>query len=137
MKKYEIIKNKTDDYTLKYKDKEFNFHTDINIIRKLQGANKTARLKMLKDLSSEGISLKAFTIEEKKDGKTYMDNTNKAELEQAYINDEIALVFDNICKDNFKLGLTELINDIGLETSEEIETFSRELAEALTGKNPS
>lgn len=137
MKKYEITKNKTDDYTLKYKDKEFSFHTDINIIRKLQGANKTARLKMLKDLSSEGISLKAFTIEEKKDGKTYMDNTNKAELEQAYINDEIALVFDNICKDNFKLGLTELINDIGLETSEEIETFSRELAEALTGKNPS
>lgn len=136
MKKYEIIRNKTDDYTLKYKDKSFDFHTDIGIIKKVQSANKTARIKMLTDLANEGISLKKFTIEEKKDGKTYFDNTNKAELEQAYINEEITIIFNQICKDNFGLELPELITDIGLEDNE-IEEFSKELAEAITGKSPS
>lgn len=136
MKKYEIIKNATDDYVLKYKDKEFNFHTDLTMKKKMQGVYKTAKIKMLKDLASEGMSLKQFTIEEKRDGKTYSDNTNKAELEKAYIDNEIAEVFNQICIDNFNNDLNDLITDIGLEDSE-IETFSQELAMALNGNFPS
>ncbi len=136
MKKYEIKKNGIDDYTLKYKDKEFNFHTDLTMKKKMQGVYKTAKIKMLKDLASEGMSLKQFTIEEKKDGKTYMDNTNKAELEQAYIDNEMAEVFNQICIDNFKMDLSDLITDIELEDTE-IEEFSKELAMALNGNFPS
>lgn len=136
MKKYEIIRNKTDDYTLKYKDKSFDFHTDISMKAKMQGVYKTAKLKMLKDLSSEGISLKTYTIEEKKDGKTYYDNTNKKELEQAYIDEEVANMFNGICKEKFDMDLTDLITDIGLE-DDEIEEFSKELAQALNGIFPS
>lgn len=136
MKKYEIVKNGLDNYTLKYKDKSFNFNTDISLKVKMQGVYKTARLKMLKDLSSEGISLKSFTMEEKKDGKTYYDNTNKKELEQTYIDEETANMFNGICMDNFGMDLTDLISDIGLEDNE-IEVFSKELAQALNGNFPS
>ena len=135
--KYQIIKNATDDFTLKYKDKEFNYKPDVELMSKLQGAPKVARIKMLKDLAKEGMSLKQFTIEEKKDGKTYYDNTNKAELENAYIQNEMLEIINEVCKNNFNLGLAELIMDIGLETSEEQEKFSSELGSSLMGKFPS
>ena len=135
--KYQIIKNATDDYTLKYKDKEFNYKSDVELMSKLQGAPKTARIKMLKDLAKEGISLKQFTIEEKKDGKTYYDNTNKSELENAYIQNEMLDIINEVCKNNFELELTGLIMDIGLETPEEQEKFSSDLGASLMGKFPS
>lgn len=136
MAKYEIIKNGIDDYTLKYKDKEFNFHADINMKSKMQGVYKKARLRMLKDLSIEGISLKSFTIEEKKNGKTFLDNTNKKELENAYIEEETSNMFNDICKEQFGMDLFDLITDIELE-DKEIEEFSKKLAEALNGNFPS
>ena len=134
--KYQIIKNGIDDYTLKYKDKEVNFYTDINMIKKVQGASQKAKIRMVMDLSKQGISLKNFTIEEKKDGKTYYDNTNKTELINAYVEEETVNVFDEIIKEKFGLSLMELIEDIGLEEGE-IETFSKDLSEALLGKTPS
>lgn len=136
MKKYDIIKNGIDEYTLKYKDKEINFKSDVDITVKMQSVTKRARIKMITDLSKEGVSLKDFTIEEKKDGKTYFDNTNKVELEKAYIEEETANVFNEICKDKLGYDLFGIIQEIGLD-EEEITEFSKELAEALTGKNPS
>lgn len=134
---YEIIKNGTDDYTLKYKDKELKFHSDLSIIKDMQSIAKRARLKMIKELSKEGISLKEFVIEKKENGKTYLDNSNKAELERTYINEETAIVFNEIIQKQFKMDLMELITDIGLETEEEVEKFSTELSSALIGKTPS
>ena len=134
--KYQIIKNGTDDYTLKFKDKEINFYSDINLIKKVQSANQKAKIKMIKELTKEGISLKEFTLEEKKDGKTYMDNTNKTELINAYVEEETVNVFNEIVKDKFGYELMDLIQEIGLE-DEEIEKFSQELSEALLGKTPS
>lgn len=136
MAKYEIIKNGTDDYTLKYKDKEFNFKTDIQIMTKIQGANKTARTRLIMDLAKQGISIKDLTIEKKENGKTYLDNSNKAELEKAYMDEETANVFSEICKDKFGMDLTELILDIDLD-EKETEKFAVELVQALTGKTPS
>lgn len=134
--KYEIIKNATDDYTLKYKDKEFNFKPDIELTKKLQETNKTARIKMLKDLAKEGISLKDFTIEERKNGKTYFDNTNKVELENTYIQNEQMEVINKVCLEKFGLTLTDLLIDIGFETDEEQSNFTMELARSLVGKTP-
>ena len=137
MPKYQIVKNGVDDYILKYKNIELPFHTDLSMKKKMQGVYKIAKIKMLKDLASEGMSLKQFTIEEKKDGKTYMDNTNKAELEQAYINEEMAEAFNQICISQFEMDLSDLITDIGLVEEKEIEEFSKELAMALNGNFPS
>ena len=135
MEKYKITKNGVDDYTLEYKEKKFDFHTDLKMMSKIQGATKTARLKMINDATKEGISLKEYTKEIKKDGKTYYDNTNKEELEKIYIDDEISNVFNEICKENFNQDLMTLIQDIGLDDNE-IEKFSQELSEALLGKTP-
>ena len=137
MPKYQIVKNGVDDYTLKYQNVELPFHTDLNMKKKMQGVYKTAKFKMLRDLTSEGMSLKQFTIKEKKDGKTYEDNTNKAELEQAYINEEMAEAFNQICISQFEMDLSDLITDIGLVEEKEIEEFSKELAMALNGNFPS
>lgn len=136
MEKYKITKNGVDDYTLEYGEKKFDFHTDLKMMSKIQGATKTARLKMINDATKEGISLKEYTKEIKKDGKTYYDNTNKEELEKIYIDDEISNVFNEICKENFNQDLMTLIQDIGLDDNE-IEKFSQELGEALLGKTPS
>ena len=135
--KYQIIKNGVDDYTLKYKDKEFNYKADIALMSKLQEAPKIARIEMLKDLAKEGVSLKQFTIEEKKNGKTYFDNTNKQELENTYIQNKMLEIIDNVCRENFGLSITELILDIGLETNDEQEKFGSELSASLMGKTPS
>lgn len=134
---YEIIKNGTDDYTLKYKDKEINFHTDISIMRDMQSISKRARVKMVTDLSKQGVSLKDFTIEKKENGKTYFDNSNKAELEKAYIDEETAIVFNEIIEKQFGMDLLSLLQDIGLENEKDIEKFSTELMTALIGKTPS
>lgn len=134
-KKYEIIKNGTDDYTLKYKDKEFNFKTELKLMAKMQSANKNARTKMIMDLSKQGISIKDLTIEKKENGKTYLDNSNKSEIERAYIEDETANVFSEICQEKFGMDLTTLILDIDLD-EKEVEQFSVELVQALTGKTP-
>lgn len=135
--KYQIIKNGIDDYTLKYKDKEFNYKPDIELMKNLQEAPKNARIKMLKDLAKDGISLKQFTIEEKKNGKMYFDNTNKNELENTYIQNEMLEVINNSCKRIFNMEFIELLTDIDLESQEEQEKFSAELGASLMGKTPS
>ena len=135
-KKYEFIKNATDEYTLKYQDKEFNFKSDINLTSKLQQAPKLARIEMIKDLAKDGISLKQFTIEEKKNGKMYFDNTNKNELENTYIQNEMLEVINNSCKRIFNMEFIELLTDIDLESQEEQEKFSAELGASLMGKTP-
>lgn len=135
--KYQIIKNDLDDYTLSYKDKVFNYKSDVELTSKLQEAPKKARIKMLTDLANEGISLKKFTIEEKKDGKTYLDNTNKNELEKTYIGEAMLEVIDNTCKKVFDMTFSELMLDVGLETQEEQDKFASELGSSLMGKFPS
>lgn len=134
--KYEFIKNATDEYTLKYKDKEFNFKSDINLTSKLQEAPKLARIEMIKDLTKDGISIKDFTIEEKKDGKTYYDNSNKNELENTYIQNKQLEIIDKVCKEKFNKTMLELIMDIGLD-EKEAEKFASELGSYLSGNIPS
>lgn len=134
---YEIIKNGTDDYTLKYKDKELKFHTDLSIMKDMQSISKRARVKMITDLAKQGVSLKDFTIEKKENGKTYYDSSNKNELEKAYIEEETTIVFNEIIEKQFKMDLIELIQDIGLTEEKEIEDFSKNLVQALIGQTPS
>ena len=135
-KKYEIIKNGLDDYTLKYKDKEIKMHSSVGITTEMQKANKNARVKLIMDLTSKGISVKELTKEIKKDGKTYSDNSNKAELEKVYLEEEYSLVFDKCLKEIIGMTFEEIVNDIGIETQEEAEELSTELGQVLTGKNP-
>ena len=133
-KKYEIIKNGLDDYTLKYKDKEINFKANVNIASKLQEYVKNARLKMVLDLTKQGISLSDLTKEIKKDGKTYYDNSNKEELEKIYLEQEQANVIQEILKETLGMTMDELIFDIGIDTEEETKEFAKEIGEVISGR---
>jgi len=136
-KKYEITKNGADDYTLKYKDQEIKFKSSIQLVNDIQEANKKARIKMIMELSKEGMSLKDFIKEEKKDGKTYYDNTNKAELEKIYIEQETGQIFMDTIKNMLGKDYQDLISEIGLETEQEILEFSELLGKAIVGRFPS
>ena len=135
--KYEITKNDLDNYTLKYKDKEFNYKTDIELLKKLQEAPKLARQEMIMDLATKGMSLKQLTIEEKKNGKTYFDNTNRTELENTYIQNKTLEILNDSCKEKFGLNLLELTLDVDFDTQEEQEKFINDLTASLMGKTPS
>lgn len=137
MKKYEFIKNGMDDYTLKYKDKEIKLNSKVDYIKELQEVNKNARLKMIADLTSKGMSVKDLVKEEKKDGKTFYDNSNKEYIEEAYINEVQQETFSKIIQKMMGKTLEELVFDIGLENEEEINEFGNEIGNILLGKNPS
>lgn len=134
-KKYEIIKTKLDEYKLKYKDKEITFKSDINTTKRVQSAISDAKAKVVIDLAKNGLSIKNLVIEEKIGGKIFVDNTNKNELENIYIEKEMASVFDDLCKEKLGLGLTELILDIELDEKDQ-EKFAEELGGAFIGKMP-
>lgn len=133
--KYELVKTSKDNYTLKYKEKEFKFKTDVSLIKDMQGINKKAKVKMIKELSKDGISLKNLSIEEVVDGKTYVDNSNKAELEEIYLGEAMSEFFDDLCLKMFNMSYTDLILDMELEENE-VEKFSSDFISALTGQTP-
>ena len=135
--KYEFIKINDDINKLNYKDKEFEFKTNVKLISEMQGLIAEARIQMIQDFAKKGQSIKDLTIEVKKDGKTYYDNSNKQELENIY-NEKLTLeFFNNKCIELFKMDLVELMTDIGLETEEETTKFASELVNHLSGKTPS
>ena len=133
MKKYEFIKNGVDDYTLKYKDKEINFKSNVNIVNNLQDSISKARMNMIKDLAKEGMTIKDLVIERKENGKTYYDNTNKEELEKAYLEKEQSKVFIEIIEKLFGMSVEDLFIDMELTNVEESTQFSEELGKILVG----
>lgn len=135
-KKYEIIQNGKDDYSLKYKDKEIKFHSTIEIVKKIQEANKIARINMILDLGKKGISIKDLIKEEKKDGKIYYDNTNKNELEKIYIEETTGQIFQEELEKMLGMDFLTLLNEIGLVEEEEIKEFSSELGKVMVGQFP-
>lgn len=135
--KYEFIKKDEDTTVLKYKNKEFEFKTDVKIISEIQSLVAEARIQLIEDYASKGKSIKDLTIEKKENGKTYYDNTNKAELEKIYQEKITLEFFDNKCKELFNMGLASLMQDIELSEEKETEKFATELISHLSGKTPS
>jgi hypothetical protein len=134
--KYEFIKITDDVNKLKYKDKEFEFKTNVKLISEMQGLVAEARIQMIQDFAKKGQSIKDLTIEVKKDGKTYYDNTNKVELEKIY-QEKITLEFFNKkCEEIFGMDIAGLMQDIGLTTEEEGSKFSNDLISYLSGNIP-
>lgn len=134
--KYQFIKVDEDTTKLKYKDKEFEIKRNVKLVSEIQALVMKARVKMIQDFAKQGISVKDLTIETKKDGKTYYDNSNKAELEKIY-QEEITLeYFNNKYQELFGMDMVELLQDIGLDTEEEVSKFSEELVQHLNGIIP-
>lgn len=134
--KYEIITKDTDLFELKYKDKSFEFKTDLELKSRLESAAKEGRVKMAVEMTKQGIRPVDLTIEYKKDGKIYYDNSNKVELEKEYQQEAMLVIIDEICEKLFKNKLADLMVDMGLENAEEGQAFMIKLLECVMGTTP-
>lgn len=132
--KYKFEQISSDNYKLTYKDKTFEFKSDVNSTREMQGLVVKARTRMVMDLAKKGMSIKQLTIETKENGKTYYDNSNVVEMEKGYQEEIMLEYFDTKCIEVFKIPIQELMLDIGLETIEESKQFGMELIKCLTGR---
>lgn len=122
--------------SLKYKDKEFTFKTNVKLISEMQGLVMKARIEMITDINKSGQSIKDFTKEIKENGKTYFDNSNKKELETIYQEKVTLEYFNKKCEEYFKMDLPTLIQDIGLEGENEGAEFTSNLMSYMTGNIP-
>lgn len=136
LKKYEIIKNGTDDYVLKYKDKEIKFNSKVEFVYDLQEIIKNARLNMITDLASRGKTVDSLIVRTKNGAETIEDHSNVDKLEEDYIQEEQSKVMDNIIKKLFGVGYLELASDIGILNGEESKEFGRKIGEILRGETP-
>jgi len=134
MSKYEIVKLGMDNYELKYKDKVIKFNSKVNYVNDMQETLKIARLNMVKDLAKEGKTIKSLIIEEVKDGKKYIDNSNKEFLEEAYIQEAQNTAFQKVIEKMLGMNIVDLALDMDLTTEEEVNEFSTQLGEIITGR---
>lgn len=134
--KYEFIKVDSDTTNLKYKDKVFTIKKDVNLVKKMQECNIKARTKLMVDLTQQGMTKKDLILERKKGNKTYYDNSNFLSLEEAYIQEASQEVYDEICMKYCNMNLTELMQDIELDFSnnDEMEKFGLDLTKTLTNQ---
>jgi hypothetical protein len=90
---------------------------------------------MITELAKNGSSIKELTKEVKENGKTYYDNSNAKELEKVYQEEATMNYFNNKSVELFNMELQDLFNDIGLEEANEIQQFTTELVQCLSGKS--
>lgn len=131
--KYEFIKKDEDITILKYKGKEFEIKKDVELQREFQRINKNARVKMMLDLTKQGITSNDLIIIKKNGSKTYEDKSNLIQLEQSYIQEASLDLFQTLSNKYFNMSLENLIEDIEL-TEEESTKFGNDFAYALAGK---
>lgn len=134
--KYEFIKNGKDDYILKYKDQQINFKSTVDVTTKLQESIEKGKNNLIFDLAKQGLTVKSLAIETKKDGKTYVDNSNYEMLEKNYINKSRTDVFMEIVEELFNKKFTDLIIEMEL-TEKEMAKFGEDLGNILNGNFPS
>lgn len=134
MGKYEIIKNGTDDYTLKYKDKEIKFHSNVELVTKMQMVNELANQKMVLKLAKEDMTPNDLIKKQIIDGKTYYDNSGKDAFLKSCITEVATQLFDEAIKSMFKMSFLELIKDIEITEKEESDEFAKELGEIIVGR---
>lgn len=134
--KYEFIKVDEDTTKLKYKDKEFEFKRNVKLVSDMQGIIKEARLKMIMELTKNGISIDSLTLQKKENGKTYYDNSNKEALEKYYQEEATLEYFNSMIIELFGMRIEELLMDIGITTEDEGKAFSEELMKHISGNIP-
>lgn len=133
MNKYEFIKKDEDTTILKYKDKEFEIKKDVELQKEMESVNKNARVKMMLDLTKQGITSKDLIVIRKEGSKVYEDKSNLIEMEKTYLQEASVDLFQNLSQKYFGMSLENLMQDLGLN-DEEGTQFGIKFAEALAGK---
>lgn len=131
--KYEFIVIDPDTTKLKYKEKEFTIVKDVALMMKLQNINFTAKARLMSDLTKAGRTVDDFIVKEIKDGKRYENTSNIRRLEYDYVLQVSYEVLEEISKKYTKMGLEELLKDVGINEEEEAAAFWGKIKEAIFG----
>ena len=132
--KYEIIKNGLDDYSLKYKDKEIRFHSDVETITKMQSINEIAKEEMILSLAERGKTIKDLIKEYKENGKTYQDNSSRDELLKVYIDKTSTKIYNEAVEKCLGITFEKLVSDIELDNEKQQQHLAIEIGEILVGR---
>lgn len=130
---YKFIYVDDDKRILKYKDKELEFIRDVELATKFEELNKRTRMKMMLELTKQGMTIDDIVVKKEIDGKIIEDHSNENALYRMFQGEEILNLYDEISKKYFGMTLNELIEDIGLTKQDETMKFGEEFTKALAG----
>lgn len=131
--KYEFIKVDEDITKLKYKDKEFDIKKDIDLLSKLESIQQRAKIKMMKDLAKDGLTVKDFEVERVEGNKKIIDKSNLIDMEKGYLDIVAMEILNEISNKYFSMTLLELTEDIGLG-EDDTQNFTYDLLFAIKGE---
>lgn len=143
--KYEFKKVGIDDYQLITKNKTFDFKRNVKDAKDFDSITARARIKLLKELSSMGMTKEDLIIKKTDDnGKIIIDESGYNQMEKDAIQEEAMNVFNKLIEEKFGIDFQELYKAVGIDITNnedvikyvsEIEKFSAELTAILTGKD--
>lgn len=143
MSKYEFKTISTDQFELHYDKKSGDtiehkvipFKRTIEMARKLQSLDATARFNMLTYLNSIGKTKKDLIVERKTDdGKIEVDETNYREFENAFLMEERFKLANDVFLMTLGMDLLTILQEIGLDNEQDSLLFSTKLRMILTGE---
>lgn len=134
---FEFKKTSLDNYELHYKDKVLKFKRTVEMGKKLQSIEVEARLEMMKQMTSQGITKNDLIIERIEDGVRKVDESNYIEYEKDAMNMARYNVINAVFKMAFNMDLQELIADIGINENDEasISKLTEQFALIISGKD--
>lgn len=144
MSKYEFKTISTDQFELHYdkKDGDFiehkviPFKRTVEMAKKLQSLDATARFNMLTYLNSIGKTKKDLVVERKTaDGKIEIDETNYREFENSFLMEERFKLANDVYKMTLGMDLLTVLQEIGLDNEQGALMFSTKLRMILTGED--
>lgn len=132
--KYQLIKNGEDDYSLKYKDKEIKFHSDVELVTKLQSINEIAKEEMVLSLAERGKTINDLVKKQTVDGKTQYDNSNVNMLLNTYVGRVGTQLYQESINKMCGKTIDELVEEIGLTNENEQKQLAEDLGKIMVGR---
>lgn len=131
--KYKFVEVEEDITELQYKDKKFQAKRNLQLVKDYEEVERKAKIQFIKDLNQDGMSIKDLVVEKTEGNKTYLDYSNVDYLQSKYVEAKKLEFFENFCKSITGMSIEQLVDDIGLETGEEITKFGFEFSQMITG----
>lgn len=136
LSKYEFIKEGIDNWLLKYKDRTIRFSSKVEYIKELQDVPRKARVKMVKDLAKDGMTIQSLIVEHTEGSKTIQDHSNKDFIEKGYIQEAQIEAMNEIIQKMFGMDYVTLLTEIGIESEAEATQFGEDMGAILRGQVP-
>lgn len=137
-KEFEIKKIDEDTYELVslINNEKIEFKKNVELAKAISNVNADAKMDMILYMKEKGITKNDLIIENVKNGKKYYDESMYLMLEDTFVKQAFVKLVQSISQILFSSTLEEVIEKIGLKTSEEASRLGKELTSVLMNKNP-